>query len=136
MITEKAQRKQRIMVVEDSVEQRMLMKQLLEADGYDVIEAGDGNVARSLIDQMTPPDIIISDLVMPFVNEFELVSYMRSKLGWKGIPLFLLSGRGVCSDHQNALLAGATTFINKPYHPLMLLNRLREVLVEQGYSAQ
>jgi len=79
----------RILLVEDDAASRYAFARLLRGQGYEVIEAGDGNEAVAFLDGFGI-DLVITDMVLPKINGLHLVSLIQAR--WPGIPIVLISG--------------------------------------------
>ena len=106
-------RKTRILIIDDDVGFRDLLRLHLSAAGYQVQVAEDGVAGgRALLAQT--PDLIVSDLNMPFLDGFELLSLLRSDAETASIPVILLSGRSDGDTMAKAVELGAADFLIKP----------------------
>jgi len=106
-------RKTRILVIDDDSGFLDLLRIHLSAAGYAVQVAEDGVTGgRALLAQT--PDLIVSDVNMPFLNGFELLSLMRSDTSTASIPVILLSGRSDGDTMAKAVELGAADFLTKP----------------------
>ena len=104
---------QKILVVDDSASQRMLVAALLSAEGHTVIMACDGEEAVSKA-KSELPDLIIMDIVMPGLNGFQATRAITNDEATWHIPVILLTSKDMDSDRVWALRQGATAFMNKP----------------------
>ncbi len=117
-----------IMTVDDSPSMRMLLRVALTDLGYDVIEAEDGVHALETLDQAhVEPDLLITDLNMPRMDGFGLISEVRGQ-GRRGLPILVLTTESSDEKKQRARDAGATGWIVKPFHPEKLAAAIRRVL--------
>jgi len=106
-------KKTRILIIDDDVGFRDLLRLHLSAAGYQVQVAEDGVAGgRALLAQT--PDLIVSDLNMPFLDGFELLSLLRSDPETASIPVILLSGRSDGDTMAKAVELGAADFLIKP----------------------
>ena len=106
-------KKTRILIIDDDVGFRDLLRLHLSAAGYQVQVAEDGVTGgRALLAQT--PDLIVSDLNMPFLDGFELLSLLRSEPETAAIPVILLSGRSDGDTMAKAVELGAADFLIKP----------------------
>jgi CheY-like chemotaxis protein len=99
-----------ILVVEDEEPVQQLVADLLEEEGYRVLVAGDGAQALALM-QSDPPDLVISDLMMPVMSGVELCRRLRSDAQTRALPILVMSaaGRGMATDCE------ANAFLSKPF---------------------
>ena len=119
--------KVRILIIEDDADFRFILSMHLSAAGYQVQVAEDGVTGgRALLEQT--PDLIISDVGMPFLNGFELLSLIRSDADTAAIPVILLSGRSDGDTMAKAVELGAADFLLKPVTLEDLLGSVRSCL--------
>jgi len=119
--------KVRILIIEDDADFRFILRMHLSAAGYQVQVAEDGVTGgRALLEQT--PDLIISDVGMPFLNGFELLSLIRSDADTAAIPVILLSGRSDGDTMAKAVELGAADFLLKPVTLEDLLGSVRSCL--------
>jgi len=117
----------RILVVDDEPAQRFMLRRILERAGHEVTDAGDGAAALRAVRE-SPPDLVVTDMMMPVMDGSELIRQLRCEPATAGIPILAASG-----DPQ--LAAGADAVISKPYRP----ERLTEVadgLLREGRGVQ
>ncbi|WP_394972015.1 response regulator transcription factor [uncultured Croceitalea sp.] len=119
-------KKKQILLAEDDDLLASLLNYRLEKEGYDVVLKNDGKEVKNWLDG-TLPDIIVSDIMMPYFSGIELVDYIRNNLK-STVPIILISS---ASNEENVLSAfkmGANDFISKPVSPSELLVRVsREI---------
>jgi len=120
-------KKIRILIIDDDIGFRDLLRLHLSAAGYQVQVAEDGVTGgRALLEQA--PDLIVSDVNMPFLDGFELLSLMRSDAGTAAIPVILLSGRSDGDTMARAVELGAADFLTKPVTRDQLLESVQACL--------
>jgi PAS domain S-box-containing protein len=120
----------RILVVDDNTENRYLMEVLLKGSGYEVSVTGNGKEAldSALAD---PPDLVISDLLMPVMDGFSLCHAWKSNDQLTEIPFIVYTATYTeQKDEDLALSLGADRFIVKPKDPEVLVEIIREVLLK------
>ncbi|WP_239031705.1 hybrid sensor histidine kinase/response regulator [Geomonas diazotrophica] len=122
-----AARQHRILIVDDSPTQAKLLEQMLAEQGYRVSSARNGSEALQIIASV-PPDLVISDILMPEMDGFELCRQVRQLPHGAQMPIILLTHLNDPSDVLHSLEVGADYFVSKPYSQKLLLSRIRAVL--------
>lgn len=120
----------RILIVEDSPTQAIELKSLLEERGYAASVATNGADALSYLDKHIP-DLIISDIVMPEMNGYELCRKIKTDNDLKTIPVLLLTQLSEPEDIIEGLESGADNFVTKPYDPELLLSQIEYILINR-----
>lgn len=106
-----------ILLVEDNTDMLMMLSQVLEWGGYQVIAARGGNEALDQLNRVNPlPDLIISDLSMPDLDGFALLETVRQSASWKKIPFIIMSAHSSLEERRRALMRGADDFLVKPFN--------------------
>ena len=103
----------KILVVEDNVELLMMMKHLLSRK-YHVVTAQNGKEAVAEIEK-TELDLIISDVMMPVMDGYELVNYVKKSSDYRHLPIILLTAKVQETDKMKALTVGADEYMSKPF---------------------
>lgn len=116
-----------VLVVEDSVTQREMMKDLLENSGLDVAIAGDGIEALMLI-QGHPPDLVLLDIVLPKMNGYEVCRRIKASATTQNLPVVMCSSKGEEFDRYWGMKQGADAYIAKPFQPLELVGTVKQLL--------
>ena len=120
-------RKTRILIIDDDIGFRALLRIHLTAAGYQVQVAEDGVTGgRALLAQT--PDLIVSDLNMPFLDGFELLKLLRSDAETASLPVILLSARSDGDTMAKAVDLGAADFLTKPVTRDQLLESIEACL--------
>jgi CheY-like chemotaxis protein len=88
-----ANRLSTILVVDDDASSRLVLRSVLEPSGYEVIEAPDGQAALDIIGSLILPDIVVTDLEMPFLGGAALISRLRGDSLTRAIPIVVVSGK-------------------------------------------
>jgi len=122
-----------ILIVDDSPTQAKMLEHILAGEGYRVSVAHNGREAVDLI-SVNIPDLVISDILMPEMDGFELCRRIRKTEEVKEIPIILLTLLNDPADVLRSLNAGANYFISKPYSKELLLSRVRRILLGEGRS--
>lgn len=118
-----------ILIVEDNVELLMLMKQLLSRK-YKVETARHGREAVELIEK-TELDLIISDVMMPVMDGYELVKYVKNSVGYRHLPIIMLTAKTQDTDKMDALTVGADEYMTKPFKMKELLLRIDNMIANR-----
>ena len=117
----------RVLLVEDEPAQRAVLAYNLEAEGFDVIQADNGEDALLLVAEEAP-DIIILDWMMPKLSGIEVCRRLKMRPDTRGIPIIMLSARAEEVDRIRGLETGADDYVVKPYSVLELMARARAQL--------
>ena len=116
-----------ILVVEDEPGIQEVLKFNLSQQGHDVIVAGDGEDAISLL-RGALPDLILLDWMLPGMSGVDVAKRVRSDNRLKGIPIIMLTARADERDKVLGLDTGADDYITKPFSPRELMARIKAVL--------
>ncbi|WP_448382702.1 response regulator [Desulfosoma sp.] len=119
-----------ILVVEDSFTQAVKLQSLLEHNGFHVTLAHDGAAALSIL-QRTRPTMVISDIVMPEMDGYELCRRIKSDKSTADIPVILVTQLSEPEDILKGLECGADNFITKPYDENFLLSRIQYIVINR-----
>jgi len=117
-------RRRKVLIVDDEPRMIRFIRLNLEHDGYDVIEANDG---QSALDELRDdlPDLILLDVMMPGLDGFETLEMMRDV---SSVPVIMLTAKGDVEDRVRGLELGADDYISKPFSPAELSSRVKAVL--------
>jgi len=113
-----------VLVVDDEPIVRDVVVRYLQRDGFDTLEAGDGNAARSIIESGAA-DIVVLDVMLPGTDGLALCRWIRSR---GQLPVIMLTARGDEADRVVGLELGADDYVTKPFSPRELAIRVRNVL--------
>lgn len=116
-----------VLVVEDNDEISFLIQFLLKREGLLVEHARDGRAAEQLIATMPPPRLAMLDVMLPFVDGFQLLLQIRCRKDWAQVPVLMLTAKSLESEIVRALEAGASDYVVKPFQPNELLARVRRL---------
>ena len=116
-----------VLVVEDELAQREVLAYNLEADGFRVLRAENGEEALLVVDE-DMPDIIILDWMMPNLSGIEVCRRLKTRTETRNIPVIMLSARSEEVDKVRGLETGADDYVVKPYSVVELMARLRTQL--------
>jgi DNA-binding response OmpR family regulator len=117
-----------VLVVEDDVHIAHVLTFMLERQGYLVTHVADGRAALEHIASSPAPDLVLLDVMLPYVDGFEIVGRIRAQASWNAVPVLMLTAKNTERDTVRALDAGVSDFIIKPFQPQELLARLRRFL--------
>ena len=121
----------KILVVEDSPTQAQSLALLLEAEGFAVELARDGQAGLAACAEMNV-DVVLSDVVMPGIDGYELCRLIKTDRKTAHIPVILLTSLADPMDIVRGLECGADNFIRKPYDAAYLVNRVRRLIENQA----
>lgn len=103
------------LVVEDDDQIAAILRVMLEREGYGVHVAPDGRSAQELIGRAEAPAIVILDIMLPYVDGYEVLAGLRGADGWRHVPVIILSARSLELDIARGLEAGADDYMVKPF---------------------
>jgi CheY-like chemotaxis protein len=116
-----------VLLVEDEASLRLVLRDLLERDGFSVVEAADGMAALDEIDR-SAPDAIVLDLNLPRLDGYGVLSRLRARIQTAEIPVIVLTAKSDEDNEVRVFEAGANDFLSKPFRPRALTARLRALL--------
>ena len=116
-----------VLLVDDEDQLRRAMRDLLERQGYSVVEAKDGAEALAQIDR-TNPDLVILDLNLPGVDGYTVLAEVRSREATRNLPIIVLTAKGDEDNEVRVLQLGADDFLTKPFRARALAARLETTL--------
>ena len=126
----------RALVVEDNEHVAYMLEFMLERAGYEVILAANGRDAQAAIENIAPVDVVLLDLMLPYVSGYQLIEEIRADHDWQYVPIVVLSGKVLEEDIVQALDLGANDYVTKPFRPEELLARLRRAVADSERLAQ
>ena len=116
-----------VLLVEDEPAQREVLSYNLEADGFRVAQAENGEEALLLV-QEVDPDIIVLDWMLPNVSGIEVCRQLKTRNDTRAVPIIMLSARSEEVDRVRGLETGADDYVVKPYSVVELMARVRAQL--------
>ena len=119
--------RRRILVVDDQEDNRRILRDLLSAAGFDIVEAADGEGAVSQA-QTESPDLILMDIQLPGIDGYEATRRIKAEPGLRRVPLIAVTSYALSGDEGRALEAGCDDYVTKPFSPRALLAKVREYL--------
>ncbi len=117
----------RILVVEDTEDNRRIIRDLLTNFGYELIEAMDGAEGVALAEDQRP-DLILMDIQLPVVDGYEATRRIRAIPGLARVPIIAVTSYALSGDEAKARAAGCDGYVAKPFSPRQLLAKIREFL--------
>ena len=102
-----------VMVVEDNEKNRKLMRVVLKAKGYNIIEAATGEEALNLLKNQKP-DIILMDIQLPGIDGLTLIKQIKASVLTKDIPIIAVTAYAMKGDEQKILDTGCNAYVSKP----------------------
>jgi len=117
----------KILVADDDPIFLQFTRSLLEDRGYEVVTADDGEKAMAAV-RVELPDLVVTDLVMPYRNGLEIVREMRGDPALARIPVIIISMKDKELDIVHGLEEGADDYVVKPVHALELAARIKKLL--------
>ena len=118
----------RALVVEDNEHVAYMLEFILQRAGYDVLVAAHGKEAQAFMREHEDVDVVVLDLMLPYVSGFQLITEMRADPEWQHVPILVLSGKVLEEDIVRAFDLGANDYVTKPFRPEELLARLRRLV--------
>ena len=120
----------RILIVEDNSDVRSFLRQELLGMGYAVLEAEDGQTGLDKA-KAEQPDLIISDVMMPKMDGFELAQAIRADANSSHVPLILLTAKGSEESRITGLQTGVDDYLTKPFNPRELQARVANLIAQR-----
>ncbi|MBX9946548.1 MAG: response regulator [Reyranella sp.] len=117
----------KILVVEDTEDNRQILRDLLGMAGYDMVEAHDGAQGVAMAAEHRP-DLILMDIQMPVLDGYEATRRIKADPALAAIPIVAVTSYALSGDEQKARDAGCNDYIAKPYSPRQMLAKVREIL--------
>lgn len=117
-----------VVVAEDDGDIGRLLKFLLEREGFRVTLCADGRIAAERLGGQAMPALVILDVMLPYLNGYQLLQQVRARPEWNSVPVLMLTAKSRESDIARALDGGATDYMAKPFQPAELKARVRRLL--------
>lgn len=119
--------KKRILIIEDEKDLVVMLRMRLEAAGFDVISAQDGQTGLEAARGMLP-DLVILDVVMPLLDGYQVCRELRKGDATRKISVIILTASGVKNIIQRCFDAGANFCMRKPFDSEQLISKIKELL--------
>ncbi|OGR76260.1 MAG: hypothetical protein A2X40_11805, partial [Elusimicrobia bacterium GWC2_65_9] len=120
----KAPPARRVLIVDDTPDNRTLVRQTLATEGFELAEADGGAKALESISR-NRPDLVLLDLMMPEVDGFAVVRRLRGEMGMADLPILIITAMGEAESQALALELGADDYLTKPFSPQVLRARVK-----------
>lgn len=119
--------RKRILYIEDNPSNMLLVRRIIEAEGYEMLEAADGETGWDTIARERP-DFILMDLYLPGIDGLELTRIVKSDPQLHSIPIVVLTAHGDVEIEEAARRAGCDGFLHKPANVQQIRDTLRQFL--------
>jgi len=119
--------KARILYIEDDPGNRMLVRRILEAEGFSIMEATDGPAGLEIAAQMQP-DLILLDINLPEIDGYDLAKRFRDTPGLQQVPILAITANVMKGDRERTLEAGCDGYIQKPIDVDQLPEQIKTAL--------
>jgi len=119
----------RILIVDDEVQLVEMVKMRLEAAGYEIISAYDGQEGFDKA-KKDKPDLIILDLMLPKMDGYKVCGLLKNDARYSKIPIIMFTARVQDEDMRLGKDLGAEEYVTKPFDPKILLSKIKELLGE------
>jgi two-component system cell cycle response regulator DivK len=117
----------RILMVEDTEDNRQILRDLFAATDYELLEATDGAAGLAMA-RTHRPDIILMDIQLPVLDGYETTRRIKADPALRHIPVVAVTSYALSGDEAKAREAGCDAYISKPLSPRVLLAKVRELL--------
>jgi excisionase family DNA binding protein len=116
-----------VLIVDDDEQVREYVRVNLEAEGYNVREAGNAEEGLRALEE-SQPDLVLLDVMMPQVDGWEMLQLLHERHGADAVPVVMFSGKVDEAAADEAAERGAQGFIGKPFDPSQLIEKTRQLL--------
>jgi len=117
----------KVLVVDDSAMVLEMVSAHLKQNGIEVLEAHDGSDAVEQLKTVTP-DLVVTDVVMPKMNGYELCRWIKNNDSTKDVPVIMCTTKSEEFDKYWGMKQGADAYLTKPYHPPELIKPIKQLL--------
>ena len=118
-----------VLIVDDEPDILILLRLALEAAGYSTVEASDGEEALEVI-RSKHPDVVLLDVMMPRMDGWATLEHIGET--GEHPRVIMVTAKTASRDRDRAMELGADDFVTKPFEPAELVERMRQILVEEG----
>lgn len=120
--------KRTILIIEDNEDVRALLEFVLGEAGFSVRMAADGREGLAALESGPAPDLVLLDIMLPIRDGFELLGDIRGRPRCAQLPVVMITARNHEDDIAAAFAAGATDYIEKPFQPMDVVDRIKKLL--------
>jgi len=117
----------RVLVIEDTLDNRQIIRDLLVNSGYEVIEANDGGAGVAKAAEVRP-DLILMDIQLPVLDGYEATRRIKANPDLKDIPIIAVTSYALSGDEAKTKAAGCDGYVAKPFSPRELLAMVKKFL--------
>ena len=117
----------RILVVEDQEDNRQIIRDMLAATDYEIMEAETGEKALAAI-AIQRPDLILMDIQLPIMDGYTATSRIKADPTLRSIPIIAVTSYALSGEEKKARAAGCDDYVPKPFSPRQLLAKIRQYL--------
>src|SRR5512141_1143782 len=128
---QESSRKPKVIIVDDDRDTREMLTLALELEGFEVAQAANGLRLISAM-HVDRPDVILLDVMMSWIDGFELCRAIKKNPSFTEIPVMFISARKTVDDERSGLEAGAIEYFTKPLDMDRLIFRIREILAARA----
>ena len=122
-----------ILYVEDNPENRLLVRRVLLADGYSLLEARDADEALGILNR-SRPDLILMDINMPGVDGYTLTAHIKAMPGFERVPILAITANVMRGDREKTLQAVCDGYIQKPIDIDQLTREIERFLARRAHA--
>jgi two-component system cell cycle response regulator DivK len=119
----------RILVIEDTEDNRQILRDLFDGRGYELLEATDGGAGVAMA-RSQRPDLILMDIQLPVIDGYEATRQIKADPELRHIPIIAVTSYALAGDEEKTRAAGRDAYLAKPFSPRILLSKVRELLGE------
>jgi len=117
----------RVLVIEDNLDNLRLISYALNRDGYEVISADTGEVGVDLACKEKPSFIIV-DINLPGIDGFEVTRRIRRSEIGKTVPIIAITSHAMFGDREKIIASGCNSYFEKPIDPLTIMDKIHEII--------
>jgi two-component system, cell cycle response regulator DivK len=117
----------RILVVEDQLDNRQIIRDMLAPTGYEITEVGNGEEALAAIAKQRP-DLVLMDIQLPVMDGYEATRRIKADPALRSIPIIAVTSYALSGEETKARSAGCDEYVPKPFSPRQLLAKIRHYL--------